>query len=209
MLALVRLLCWRVMTVSNHRGTHLNRLVLCALIAALAAAGCSQGSEPAAGPTTASPSPSPSPTFGAVDGLETVVVVAADPNSLVFNDRATPEPDEAAIHAFAAQVNLWLDEHLTALQDGGDGALDEVAVAGLLDGADPTVVDAVTTALASPDTPVAHARYHLVVAHSGAPVWLRAHVTTVDPDGGEHVAGFVFVPEPAGLRLIAAGPGPL
>lgn len=184
--------------------------MVAALVALLALGGCTRGGQPEAGPTTSTPTPAPSPTAGPVDGDTNVVVVAADPNSLVFNDRPTPEPDQAAIDAFAEQVDGWLDEHLTALQDGGAGLLSEVAAPDVLDGADPGTLDAVTTDLASPDAPVDHARYHLVVAHSGAPLWMRAHVTVVSRDGAAREVGFVFMPaDDGGPTLVAAGPGPL
>lgn len=179
--------------------------MLIALVALLTLAGCTRGEEPQAAPTT--PTPTPSPTAEPVDGEPTVTVVAADPNSLVFNDRATPEPDEAAIDAFAAQVERWLDEHLTSLQDGDEGRLEEVAASGLLDGVDPAMLDAVTSDLTSPDAPVERVRYHLVVAHSGQPVWMRARVTVVDRDGTAREVGFVFTPEAGGApTLLAVGP---
>lgn len=169
---------------------------------------CTRGGEPEAGPTT--PTPAPTPSVGPVDGEADVIVVAADPSSLVFNDRTTPEPDQAAIDAFAQQVDDWLNAHLTALQDGDEGRLEEVAAAGLLDGADPEVLDAITTDLTSPDEPVDHARYHLVVAHSGVPLWVRAHVIVVDREGDAREVGFVFTPQDGdGPSLVAAGPGPL
>lgn len=180
------------------------------LVALLALSACTRGGEPEAGPTTPTPAPAPTPTVGPVDGEAEVVVVAADPNSLVFNDRATPEPDHAAIDAFAAQVDGWLDEHLTSLQAGDEGALEEVAAAGLLDGADRSTLDEVSTDLTSLDAPVDHAGYHLVVAHSGRPLWLRAHVIVVDREGAAREAGFVFTPEEGGdPTLVALGPGPL
>ena len=148
--------------------------------------------------------------MGPVAGAAQVVVASADPNALVFNDRATPEPDQAAIDAFAGEVQEWLDRHLTALQQGEEGMLEEVAAEGLLDGADPELRDALTTDLASPGSPVDQAWYHLVVAHSGRPLWLRAHVTIVDRAGVPHEVGFVFTPqEGSPPALIAAGPGPL
>lgn len=184
--------------------------MLAALVALLALGGCTRGGQPEAGPTTSTPAPAPTPTVGPVDGDADVVVVTADPNSLVFNDRAAPEPDQAAIDAFAEQVDGWLDEHLTALQDGGEGLLDEVAAPDVLDGADPDTLDAVTTGLASPDAPVDHARYHLVVAHSGRPLWVRVHVIVVSRDGAAHEVGFVFTPaEDGDPTLVAAGQGPL
>lgn len=185
--------------------------MLAALVTLLAVAGCTRGGEPEAGPTSASPaSPSPTPTVGPVEGDADVVVVAADPNSLVFNDRTTPEPEQAAIDAFAEQVEGWLNEHLTGLQDGGEGRLEEVAAPGLLDGTDAEMLESVTSGLASPDAPVDHVRYHLVVAHSGRPLWLRAHVTVVNRDGAANEVGFVFTPNAEGPpTLVAAGRGPL
>lgn len=184
--------------------------MLAALVALLVLGGCTRGGEPQAGPTSATPTPAPTPTAGPVGGETNVVVVAADASSLVFNDRATPEPDGAAIDAFADRVGDWLDGHLTALQDDDEGLLEEVAAPDLLEGADPAALDAVTSDLASPDAPVDRARYHLVVAHSGRPLWLRAHVTVVSRDGAAHEVGFVFTPTDDGPpTLVAAGPGPL
>lgn len=170
---------------------------------------CTRGTEePAAGPTSATPS---TPAVEPVEGQADVVVTVADSGPIVFHDRPAPEPDQAAIDAFTDAARQWLDDHLTALQDGEDGGrLDEVAAEGVMDAASPDLVDAVTTDLASPDTPVEQASYHLVVAHSGAPLWLRAHVSVVDRDGTGHIVGFVFTPaESNGASLIAFGPGPL
>ncbi len=182
--------------------------MLAALVAVVALAGCTRGSEPSAGPTT--PSPAPSPTVEPVEGRADVVITVADPGPIVFHDRPHPDPDQAAVDAFSDAVQGWLDDHLTALQEGEDrGRLEAIAADGVLDGADPQVLDAVTTALTAPGTPVTQASYHLVVAHAGAPLWLRAHVAVVNEDGG-HIVGFVFTPREDGdLSLIAFGPGPL
>lgn len=176
---------------------------------AVLVAGCRPVDEPPAPPSPSpsplSPSP-PAPAPEAVRGHLTLVVDAADPGPIVFHDRSEPEPDGAAVEALAGHATGWLDAHLTDLQSGGDGRLDEVAAPGLLEGAPPGAVTAVTSALASPEQPVDAAQYHVVVVHDGPPRYARATVAVRSPSGRVTRGAFVFVHR-EGLRLVAAGPG--
>jgi hypothetical protein len=167
---------------------------------------------------TPTPQPTPTPiTHEPVQGeaeVETVVVSegpiffrAADQRS------AAPETDRAAVDAFLEAITGWLDGHLTDLQDGGGGRLEEVAVDGLLDGGDAEV--ALGQHLTSFAAPVETASYRLVVAVDGPPEWAHVRVDLVvlasDAEGGEHreeerSAEFVFVPGEAVPSLLAAGP---
>lgn len=122
-------------------------------------------------------------------------------------DRAEPEADPAAVEQAASRVAEWLDAHLTALQDGGKGRLQEVAAPGLLEGAPPEVVDAVTAALAGPDQPVGSATYLIRVAHTDAPQWVRATANVTSEEGETRTAQFVFEIAEDAIVLVAAGPG--
>lgn len=142
---------------------------------------------------------------GPVRGEVVVTADVADPGPIVFHDRPAPEPDTAAIEAFASDIAGWLNDHLTALQGGRRGRLETVAADGLLgETASAGARRAVTTDLASPEAPVMTARYHVVVVHDGAPSFARVDVTVSHPDGTTSEAGFVFTPdEPP--TLVAAG----
>ena len=187
-----------------HRATRALNLVV-ALVAA-----CASPAEDAAGPpspvatvtVTATPSTTPQPSIEPVAGQSTVVIEGVDAGPIVFHDRPAPEADQAAIDGLASAVRTWLDRHLTDLQAGGPGLLEEVAAPGLLDGDEPAR-RAVTDALTGPDRPVEDALYHVVVAHEGAPIWARVTVVVGAADGTVAEAGFVFTPGP---ELIAAGP---
>lgn len=186
------------------------RLVAALAIVVLAVAGvaCSNGEgEPEAGPTTsASPTPTPRATTAPVRGDRRVETFAVSNEQAVW-DRSQPDADPAAIEQAAVRVGDWFDAHLTALQDGSEGRLQEVAAPGLLDGAPPEVVAAVTTALAGPDQPVGSATYEILVAHTDAPQWVRATVTVTGEEGATRTAQFVFEIAEDAIVLIAAGPG--
>lgn len=170
------------------------------------AVACSSGDgEPQAGPTSSSPSPVRR-SAGPVQGEREVETFAVSNEQAVW-DRAQPEADPAAVQQAASRVADWLDAHLTALQDGGEGRLQEVAAPGLLEGAPPEVVDAVTTALAGPDRPVESATYMIRVAHTDAPQWVRATANVTGGQGGTRTAQFVFEIAEDAIVLVAAGPG--
>ena len=179
---------------------------LALLVLAVAGVGCSSGEAgPEAGPTSASPTPTSRATAAPVRGDRQVETYAVSNEEAVW-DRAQVEADPAAIEQAAGRVGDWLDAHLTALQDGGEGRLQEVAAAGLLDGAPPEVLDVVTTALAGPDRPVGSATYMIRVAHTDAPQWVRAHVDVKGREGGTRTAQFVFEIAEDSIVLVAAGP---
>lgn len=176
------------------------RLRLLSVLTTLTLAACSSAS-PVASPPTVTPSP-PSPVRGQTD----LVVVSSSAGPIVFHNQPAPPSDDAAVAAFAAAVVSWLDRHLTDLQGGGSGLLVEVAAPRLLDGAPAESVAAVTLALVSPKRPAANARYHVVVAQEGPPLWARADVTVRAVDGTTAQAGFVFIPGPTPVLVAAQGP---
>ena len=188
----------------------MRRLMLVAVAGSLALAGC-PGDEPVAAPTPSpSPSPTPTPTPDPVVGIRNLTSTSVSNGPVVFNpgddDSIVAEPDQAAIDGFAESVAVWLDAHLDDLQNGGPGALAEVAAPGMLDTADPEVVTAVTTGLASPERFVATATYTMTVFHDGPPQWLHATADVTWRDGGSARASFLFVPE---RQLVALEPPPM
>lgn len=174
------------------------------VLAVVVLAGCSKGTPPASAPP---PSPTPSPTAtGPVKGQPNVVVVTSSAGPLVFHDVPPPAPDDAAVKAFSGAIVSWLDRHLTDLQAGRGGLLQEVAAPGMLAGAPPELVTSVTRALTDPQHPVANALYHVVVVHEGQPLWARVDVTVGGFDGRVTNAGFVFTPGPKPVLIAADGP---
>lgn len=177
--------------------------------------GCRSGSETAdaepemtpvadMGTSAASPSPSPSP--------ESVVPVRASRQShavdvgdgtlLGPDDRDTV--DAAAVTAFGDTVLGWLDAHLTDLQAGGAGRLAEVLPVGLTPD-DPAVAPALTTALASPDLPVAHATYELTAYHDAGPEFATVAVTLADEAGVTRTATLAFAVAAGGEPVLVLG----
>ena len=186
---------------------------LCA-VTLVGAAGCGSRTEPAeAKPTmtpvpaaAASPSPSPSPSPDPVIPVqgerESTSVDIGDGSLLGSDDRESI--DEAAIVAFADAIHAWLDAHLTDLQSGGTGLLAEVLPAGLA-ADDPAVTPALTTALASPENPVAGAHYALTAYHDAGPQFATVAVTLDDPTGTPRAATLVFAPGPDGSPELVLG----
>lgn len=106
--------------------------------------------------------------------------------------------EQDAVDAAVAAASAWLDGHLTAAQDGEDGALPDG-----LQGPR----DEVTRGLAHPDRTVVAARYEVTVGALGAPEWVSVDVTLDRDDGSTATATFVFVPDGEDLTPIAALPG--
>lgn len=191
---------------SHALGRHVAAVTVAAATALSAA--CTSGGDEVAAPSptpSAAPSattPPPEPVVGDVEVQ--VRSVASEPVVLIGGE--APPIDERAIERLAGDVADWLDEHLTDLQEGEGGNLDAVAATGLIASGDAAIVETVTTALASPERPVADARYALLVAATSRPEWLRATVITESREGEVATAQFVFVPGPGGPVLIAAGP---
>ena len=189
------------------------RLVVVAVAGSLALAACPKDEPVATPPPPAespSPSPSPTPTPDPVVGIRNVTSTSVSNGPVVFNpgddDSIPAEADQPAIDGFAEAVAVWLDAHLDDLQNGGPGALAEVAAPGMLDLASPDAVAAVTTGLASPDHFVDSATYTIAVFHDGPPQWLHATADVTWRDGGSARASFLFVPE---RQLVALEPPPV
>lgn len=175
-------------------------LTAVALSVALLLGGCSSD-EPSATP------PSPSQTeLPPVEPFEPQVTVASrSVNSGAVMDRTQgAAADQAAVDAMTGAVTSWLDAHLDDLQRGGEGQLAAVAAPGLLENADPAIVQEITTGLTSPQDPVRQASYDLEIGHDGAPRWLRATVSVTGAAGQARTAVFVFVPGDNGPVLVAA-----
>ncbi|HEX2027957.1 MAG TPA: hypothetical protein VHF25_08165 [Nitriliruptorales bacterium] len=132
------------------------------------------------------------------------MVTSTHPGPIVFHDQPAPPGDEAAIAAAVQRVTGWLDRHLTDLQSGGAGLLNEVAAPGLLDGAPPELTASVTTRLTDPDRPVRTALYHVVVAQEGPPQFVRVTAVVETEAATITRTGFVFGGGDP-LVLVAAG----
>lgn len=190
--------------------TRVPKVVVLAAAATLLAVACDGG-------RAADPSPSPTPTetpttpdVEPVSGAVELDVRSVHNGAAVFNagdpNARVPSPDEAAIQAFVQAVQDWLNRHLTDLRAGGEGLLAEVAAPGLLAGAAPEAVVAVTTALTGQDRPVSSATYRFLVAEAGPPQWCRVTVDVAGPDGSVAAAEFVFTPGDPRPVLLGAGP---
>lgn len=183
-------------------------LLSCALTAALAV-GCTSDPVP---PPTDDPEPpeaveqvepEPEPlqdVEGTVD--EVVVTDLSVTESGLYRagsdgDAAVPI-DQAAVDAAVAEAAAWLDAHITDVQSGGPGRLEDVALSG-----DPSDV---AGGLTNPDHPVVSASYLFTVGALGVPEWVRVSVTVTREDG-VMPATFVFLPEGDGLSLLAINVG--
>jgi hypothetical protein len=190
-------------------------LIISALIAAVAVvvlgvAIMSSGGEPEPEPTaqptaTADPAPEPEPEPEPeppppVEGEHEVIEVVDLSVTGTGLYRAgtggdAPVPvDDASVATFAAAMASWIDDHLTALQDGQEGA---VVAAGL--GGPSEVVH-----LTDPDHPVTSARYSMRVGARGAAEWGEVEVLVLRDDGTERTATLAFLPGDEAPRLIAA-----
>jgi hypothetical protein len=186
-------------------------LIISALLAAVAVvvlgvAIMSSGDEPEPEPTaqpTATPEPEPEPEPEPPPPVEgehdvTEVVDLSVTGTGLYGAGAgadAPVPvDDASVATFAAAMADWLDDHLTALQDGEEGA----AVAAGLEG--PTEV----VHLTDPDHPVTSARYSMRVGARGAAEWGEVEVVVLRVDGTERTATLAFLPGDETPRLIAA-----
>lgn len=178
-----------------------------AVVVVFAGVACSSGGDPEAGPTTASPSPTPSRIEAEPVRGEPQVQLFAVSNEQAVWGRDQAGVDPAAVDPIAGRITNWLNAHLSDLQVGGPGKLDEVAAAGLLEGTSPDAQTSVTTALASPDRLVESVSYQLVVAHTDSPQWVRATVEVTPRDGHPRTAHFVFEVAEDAVALVAAGPG--
>jgi hypothetical protein len=186
-------------------------LIISALLAAVAVvvlgvAIMSSGDEPEPEPTaqpTATPEPEPEPEPEPPPPVEgehdvTEVVDLSVTGTGLYGagaDGDAPVPvDDASVATFAAAMASWIDDHLTALQDGEEGAV----VAAGLEG--PTEV----VHLTDPDHPVTSARYSMRVGARGAAEWGEVEVLVLRDDGTERTATLAFLPGDEAPRLIAA-----
>lgn len=158
-------------------------------------------------PPSAPPSPLPSPTpdLTPVAGERVPGAHWVDSSGLLTPAAPAIGPPDTVL-PFVHEVGDWLDAHLDDLQRGGPGRLDEVAVDGLLAAAGADELAAVTTALASPDTPVAAAVYRLDASYAASTEWLAATVEVVSDTGATSAATLVFVPGGDGPALVLFGP---
>jgi hypothetical protein len=105
--------------------------------------------------------------------------------------------DEAAVGAFVDQMAGWVDEHLTDLQDGGEGLVPGSGLVG------PHEV----LTLTDPDHPVELAQYAMVVFAREEPEWARTNVVVTRADGSVLTADLVFVPGEPPTLVSAEGDG--
>ena len=154
--------------------------------------------EPTPAPTL-EPEPEPEPEPPPPVRGETTLVEVVDLSvhgTQLFGDRMPqdePVPvDDDAVAALVDAVAAWLDEHLTDLQVGGDGAL----IAAGLDG-DPG------PSLTDDQLGVEVARYDLTVYARGEPEWARVVVEVARRDGSVARRPLVFVP--GGEPSVVAG----
>jgi hypothetical protein len=187
------------------------RFPAAAALAIALVAGCSTGTEvatTAASPTTSTESASPStgPDLKPVVGERTSASYSLSSDAIL--GLGEPEPvDEDAVEQAIATVADWLDDHLDALQTDGSGQLDEVTTDELRDAATDDDLASITTRLASPDRPVAAARYQIDVYHDGEPQFVRTSVTVTHPDEDVSTATLVFHLESASSPVLSlAGP---
>lgn len=154
------------------------------------------------------PAPSPSPTYELTTVQGERVPAAYNVTSAgMLGPQTRPAPDDAAILDLIHRVGDWLDAHLDDLQRGGPGKLEGMALPGLLAEASPGQLEKVTTALASPEHPVASASYRLAAYHEDTPEWLEAAVSVTHPDGGTAQATLVFMVDSGGNpKLIMFSP---
>jgi hypothetical protein len=186
-------------------------LIISALIAAVAVvvlgvAILSSGDEPEPEPTarptatpTPEPEPEPEPPPPVQGEPELTEVVDLSVTGTGLHRAGTggdaPVPiDEASVATFAAAMASWIDDHLTDLQDGGEGT---VVAAGLVG---PVGVGHLT----DPDHPVTSARYSMRVGARGAAEWGEVEVVVLRVDGTERTATLAFLPGDDAPRLVAA-----
>lgn len=153
----------------------------------------------------AAPSPSPERTTTPVAGERVPGAHWVDSTGLLTHAASEVGPPDTVL-PFVHEVGDWLDAHLDDLQRGGPGRLDEVAVDGLLAAATDEELAVVTSALASPDAPVADATYRLDGSYAESTEWLTATVEVTSTTGSTSAATMVFVPGGSGPALVLFGP---
>ncbi|MBW3657402.1 MAG: hypothetical protein KY457_02115 [Actinobacteria bacterium] len=195
------------------RSVHRPLLRLATVLAVLAAACATAGDDDApdvpaastAPSASASTSPPPEPSATPVAGERLPGAHWVDSTGLLTHAAPEVGPPDTVL-PFVHAVGDWLDAHLDDLQRGGPGRLDDVAVDGLLVAATDEELAVVTSALASPDAPVASARYRLDGSYADATEWLTATVEVTSTTGSTRAATMVFVPGDGGPALVLFGP---
>ena len=130
------------------------------------------------------PDPEPDPVEGETEVAE-VVDLSITGTRLVHPGSADHEQvpvDEEALDALVDAIADWLDEHLTDLQDGGEGLVAGAGLAGPQDAGD----------LAGPEEIIEDASYVFRVGVRGQPEWARVDVEVITDDGEEHAAVLAF-----------------
>lgn len=181
-----------------------------ALVAAglLAVAGCASNdpvaAAPSPSPTPVAPSPTPSPTPPPLEPVagERQLTAADVGDGVLLGPDDREGVDEGAVQVFATAVFDWLDGHLDDLQRGGDGHLDAVLDAGLAASLDDAARAGLTTALASPATPVAAATYTLTAYHDATIEHAAVEISVTDRSGATRRTTLVFTPGAEGAPVL-------
>jgi hypothetical protein len=164
--------------------------------------------EPTTAPTaptapSASPEPEPEPEPeppAPVEGgyeLTEVVELSATGTGLYAAGTGGDAPvvtDDAAVTDFVAAMAIWLDDHLTDLQDGGEGAAASAGLSGPIE----------VVHLTDPEHPVAAASYLVRVGARGDPEWGEVQVSVERQDGSVRTATLALLPGEDAPRLVAA-----
>lgn len=187
--------------------------LLVTLLPSLLLGACANAASPAAEPraerasavATSEPSETETPAPAVVAGERIPAAHWVNSSSLLTH-RAAAMGSGDAVLPLADEVATWLDAHLNDLQQGGTGRTVDVAAPGLVDDATPAELDAITGALATPETPVTSARYLLDGSYDAMTEWLEATVEVTRVDGTVALATFVFTPTDAGPQLVLFGP---
>ena len=182
---------------------------LAAVLTLTATLSACTGAPPGATPASpaASSAPAATPTYRLRPVVGERVPAVYQVSAATVLGLGTPAPSQdVAVDTFFRAIGDYLDAHLDRLQRTGTGLLGDVTADGFRDTG---AVEALTSDLASPDAPVAAARYLIDIYHDGAPQWASARVEVTHPDGSTATATFVFTVGPdGGLVLTLAGDEP-
>lgn len=130
--------------------------------------------------------PDPPPVRGEAEVVEIVDLSITD-SRLVHAGSGANDPvpvDDDAVSARVEALTAWLDRHLTDLQEGGDGLVADVGLAG---SAEVGTLAGSGTLLRSRS-----ATYAFTLGVRGAPEWILVDVAVLDRLGDRHTATFAF-----------------